>query len=251
MQSTTQLQCAHENLDNLLESKNDALPSGFNKVRFLQNSMAYLADNIKDIQKYKVEDIAVSLFKGAVLGLDFLNKECHVVTEGTTVTFQTDYKGEKKLAKKYSVRPVLDIYAKNVRQGDEFREEIKGGKPTVSFSPLAFNNSPIIGTFAVALFEDGGMVYETLTSEELELIRKSYGKNPNSQAWDNSQGEMYKRTALRRLCKNIELDFDTDQTLAFEDGGAFEFNREPRIIQQSPFNIKSDSKEVPHATEQG
>lgn len=242
------LKNVNDSLDELLEAKHAALPYGFNKTRFLQNCIAYLRET-NGLERHSEESIALVLFKGAVLGLDFLNKECHVIIEGPMVQFQTDYKGEKKLAKKHSVRPVIDIYAKIVREGDNFQEEIKDGKPVVSFSPLPFNNSKIIGSFAVALFEDGGMVYETMTSEEIESIRRSYGRNPNSSAWDNTQGEMYKRTVLRRLCKNIELDFDTDQRLAFESGSSFEFTKELRPKQQSPLNIVEEVEEKSDATE--
>lgn len=238
-----------EALDNLLESKNGALPSGFNRIRFLQNCKEYLR-GIKDIDKHKDEDVAQLLFNGAVLGLDFLNNECHVIIEGNSIKFQTDYKGEKKLTKKYSVRPILDIYAKNVREGDEFREEVTDGRPTVYFLPQPFNNSKIIGSFAVALFADGGMVYETISTDEIESIRKHYGKNPSSDSWEKSQGEMYKRTVLRRLCKNIEIEFDAEQTLAFDAGSEFEFNRDPRPQQQSPLNILEVSEVATDETNQ-
>jgi recombination protein RecT len=224
-----------EALDLQLDAKHDALPSSFNKTRFSENCKAFVREN-KDLHKHDVDDLAKVLFKGAVLGLDFLAKECHAITEGGLVKFQTDYKGEMTLVKRHSVRPILDIYAKNVREGDAFREEVSEGKPLVHFAPLSFNNSRIVGTFAVALFQDGGMVYESLPAEEIEQIRQHYGKNPNSDSWDKSQGEMYKRTALRRLCKTIATDFDADQRLAYEAGSLYEFNQEPRPIQRSPFN---------------
>lgn len=237
-------------LELLLDSKHDALPSGFNKVRFVENSRAYLSE-VSGLQSYNAEDVALVLFKGAVLGLDFLGRECHILTEGTVPQFQTDYKGEKKLTKKYSVRPVLDIYAKNVREGDDFREEINDGRPSIRFVPQPFNNSRIIGTFAVVLFADGGMLYETLTAEETEDIRKHYAKNPKSDTWDKSQGELYKRTALRRLCKHIELDFDADQSVAFESGSSFDFTKEPKPVRNSPFNSPEESEVLTSETDEG
>lgn len=231
-----------EALDRLLDAKHDALPPGFKKTRFSENCKAYVQDN-KELQKYDAEDVALVLFKGAVLGLDFLSKECHVIAESKSVRFQTDYKGEMALVKKHSVRPILDIYAKNVREGDVFKEEISEGKPLIHFLPLSFNNSKIIGTFAVALFSDGGMVYETMPAEEIEMIRKNYGKNPGSDTWDKSQGEMYKRTVLRRLCKTVEIDFDTEQSLAYDAGSAYEFIREPKAVQQSPLNLFENEAE--------
>lgn len=231
-----------KSLETLFEAKHDALPTGFNKVRYLQNCKAYLT-GIEDLNRHKEEDIAQQLFKGAVLGLDFLNKECHVISDNGKIGFQTDYKGEMKLAKKYSSRPLLDIYAKNVHQGDGFRELIDEGRPTIHFEPLPFNNSEIVGSFAVALFTDGGMIYESMSADEIELVRKHYGKNRDNGTWDKSKGELSKRTVLRRLCKMIDIDFDAEQRLAFDDGSAFEFNKEPRPVQQSPLNTSETEVE--------
>lgn len=235
--SNTQLATIHNNLEKLLTSKQEAMPKNFNKTRFLQNCMTVLQDT-KDIDKCDAQSVARTMLKGAFLGLDFFNKECYAITYGGSVQFQTDYKGEKKLAKKYSVRPIKDIYAKLVRIGDDFLEEIKDGQQTIQFKPLNFNDSDIVGAFAVALFADGGMVYEVMSIADMDLTRKNYSKQANGQAWSKSPGEMYKKTVLRRLCKNIELDFDTiEQTQAFEDGGDMDLNKEAKPTQASPFNV--------------
>lgn len=235
--SVNQLQIIHANLDKLLESKREAMPANFNKTRFLQNCMTVLQDT-KDIDKCDPVSVARTMLKGAFLGLDFFNKECYAITYGGTVQFQTDYKGEKKLAKKYSVRPIKDIYAKLVRAGDDFLEEIKDGQQTIQFKPLPFNDGEILGAFAVALFEDGGLIYEVMSIAEMDQTRKNYSKQANGQAWTKSAGEMYKKTVLRRLCKNIELDFDTiEQKQAFEDGGDLDLNKEQKPSQQSPLNV--------------
>lgn len=232
----TQLMTIHTNLEKLLDSKREAMPQGFNKTRFLQNCMTVLQDT-KDIHKANSASVARTMLKGAFLGLDFFNKECYAIIYGGQVQFQTDYKGEKKLAKKYSVRPVKDIYAKLVREGDEFYEEVKDGQQTVSFVPKPFNDGKILGAFAVALFADGGMIYETMSTEDIELTRKNYSKQANGAAWTKSTGEMYKKTVMRRLCKNIELDFDTiEQAQAFEDSSDFDMNKEPKPAQNSPLN---------------
>lgn len=268
-QQNNHLAVIHKNLDSLLESKREAMPTNFNKTRFLQNCMTVLQDT-SDIDKCEPPSVARTMLKGAFLGLDFFNKECYAIVYNENVgtkdnpkwikslQFQTDYKGEKKLAKKYSVRPVIDIYAKLVREGDDFREEVKDGVQVVQFVPLPFNSGKILGCFAVALFVDGGMVYDSMTTEEIEQTRVNYSKKPNGPAWTKSQGEMYKKTVLRRLCKNIELDFDSiEQAQAFEDGSGFDFNQEPRPAQpkqQSPFNppvVEADYEVVPDVSEQG
>ncbi|MNH86351.1 recombination and repair protein RecT [compost metagenome] len=237
----------HSNLEKLLDTKREAMPTNFNKTRFLQNCMTVLQDT-KGIEQCDATSVARTMLKGAFLGLDFFNKECYAIVYGGSVQFQTDYKGEKKLAKKYSVRPVMDIYAKLVREGDDFREEVKDGQQTIQFVPKPFNDGQILGAFAVALFTDGGMVYEVMTTAEIEKTRKDYSKQANGQAWTKSPGEMYKKTVLRRLCKNIELDFDTiEQAQAFEESSDFDMNKEAKPAQQSPLNptvIDAEYEEV-------
>ena len=233
-QSNKQLSIVHNNLEKLLDSKRDAMPSTFNKTRFLQNCMTVLQDT-KEIDKCDAVTVARTMLKGAFLGLDFFNKECYCIIYGGKAEFQTDYKGEKKLAKKYSVRPIKDIYAKLVREGDDFTEEIKDGLPMIQFKPKAFNDGEVIGAFAVALFEDGGMTYEVMSRAEMEQTRKNYSKQAAGQAWTKSPGEMYKKTVLRRLCKGIELDFDTiEQKQAFEDAADVDFDKKPEPEQISP-----------------
>lgn len=249
MTKQNHLVVVHNNLEKLLESKREALPTEFNKTRFLQNCMTVLQDT-KEIERCDATSVARTMLKGAFLGLDFFNKECYAIVYGNQVQFQTDYKGEKKLAKKYSMRPVKDIYAKLVREGDEFIEEVKDGQQTISFKPLPFNNKEILGAFAVVLFEDDGLMYEVMSTEEIEATRKNFSKQPNGQAWTKSKGEMYKKTVLRRLCKHIELDFDTiEQAQAFEDSSDFDMSKEPKPEQQSPLNvIDVEYEEVPEVS---
>lgn len=189
-----------------LNSVSEALPKDFNKSRFVQNTLSLLNDN-PDLAKYGQAQLVSGLMKGAYLGLDFFSKESYLVPYGSKLNYQTSYKGAQKLVKKYSIRPVKDIYAKLVREGDLFEEEIKDGDPNFTFKPKAFNDGAIIGAFAVVLFADGGMQYEVMSLKELENTRKQ-SKAQNSPAWKNFTGEMYRKTVIHRLCKHIEIDFE-------------------------------------------
>ena len=68
------------------------------------------------------------------------------------------------------------------------------------------------------------MMYETMSKEDIEVVRDTFSKQANGKAWKNSFGEMAKKTVLRRLCKHIQLDFDSiEQQKAWEDGSDMEF----------------------------
>lgn len=213
----------HDGLNSSLEKQVAALPKEFNKQRFMQNCMTVLQDGQADFSKCEASTVVRTLLKGAFLGLDFFNGECYAIPYGGSCQFQTDYKGEIKLCKRYSSNPIKDIYAKVVREGDEFVENIENGNQTVSFKPKAFNDGQIIGAFAVCLYRDGSMIYDTMSKAEIEHTRQTFSKAANSKAWKDSYGEMCKKTVLRRLCKLIDLNFDTAEAMqAFDDGSAFD-----------------------------
>lgn len=216
----------------LTENK-EALPAGFNQQRFILNCITVIQDMMKDdkkkaqLEKINPETIPVCLAKAAYLGLDFFNGECYTIPYGGNLSFQTGYKGEIKLCKRYSKNKIKDIFAKVVRQGDFFMEEVDGGKQNVQYRPKPFSNEQMIGAFAIVVFEDGSMMYDTMSSEDIENVRNTYSKAKDSRAWKSSTGEMYKKTVLRRLCKLIDLDFDNiEQQKAYEDGGDVVFNQQ-------------------------
>lgn len=247
----------HNILFKLVQSKMDALPKDFNQTRFMQNCMTVLQDT-RDIEKCEPLSTARTLLKGAFLGLDFFMKECYAIPyndykAGTCrLEFQTDFKGERKLMKKYSTRPIKDIYAKVVREGDEFEEIIKEGIPVINFRAKPFNTGRIIGAFAIVLFEDGGILYETMAAEDIERIKTNFAKKDKSgnysKAWEATPEEMYKKTVIRRLRKSVELEFESlEQAKTFEENSEFEFkneNKEESAKEVSPYTIDVEYTEI-------
>lgn len=231
----------HNELKGLLQVRMDALPKGFNQARFMQNCMTVLQDT-KNIQNMQPKSVARTMLKGAFLGLDFFMKECYAIPYGDKLNFQTDYKGEIKLIKKYSVgKPIKDVYAKLVRKDDKFKAFVAQGMQMVSFNPKPFNNAEIVGAFAVCLYTDGTLVYEAMSVEEIEQVRNAYAKKDKngrfSKAWINSFGEMAKKTVLRRLCKLFTLEFESvEQAKEFEGSSDFEFD-ESKEVEEEPIEM--------------
>ena len=200
-----------------LPSVSDALPKDFNKARFVQNAVALMNEN-KDLAKYPQAKIVPGLLKGAYLGLDFFNKECYLIPYGQDLQFQVDYKGSIKLAKKYAVRPVDEIYARIVREGDEFSEEVRDNEPIINFKPKPFNNGKIVGAFAVCQYKDGGSKVEVMSIEQLDAAKRM-SKAQTGTAWKFFAEEMYKKTVIRRLCKGIPIEMEnpTQEALMHDD----------------------------------
>lgn len=238
-----------------LTTHKEALPPGFNRERFILNCVTVIRGMLRDKRKAKslenvnINSIVTALVQGAYLGLDFFNGECYAIPYSGQMNFQTDYKGEIKLCKKYSKEPIRDIFAKLVRAGDEFSEEVDNGEQKIYFRPIAFSNAEPIGAFAVVKFKDGSMSYETMGKEEIEHVRDTYSRARDSQAWTESKGEMYKKTVLRRLCKCIDLNFDNiEQRVAYENGGDCEFEDTAQGTlalpeKETPVNVMSQIQE--------
>ena len=213
------LSVIYTNLDSALQRQVSALPDKFNKQRFLQNCMTVLQDGKTDFSKCEAGTVVRTLLKGAFLGLDFFNGECYAIPYGNQCNFQTDYKGEIKVSKRYSSKPINELYAKLVYEGDKLEIGIVDGSQKVNFIPTAFNKGKLLGVVAICKYTDGSQLYETMSIEEVEQTRNAYSKAPNSKAWKESFGEMAKKTVLRRLCKMIDLNFDTaEANQAYEDG---------------------------------
>lgn len=214
-----------DGLMDMLISVEDGLSSSFNKTRFVQNSMAVLNEH-PELAKINKQQLQLGLLKGAFLSLDYSAKDFFLIPYGNSVQFQMSYQGIIKYVKKYAIRPIKEIYAKCVREGDVFEEKIVDGKPTINFFPKSFSNGKIMGAFAICEFADGGLLYETMSTEDMENVRANYSKAANSKAWKTSTDTMYMKTVLKRLCKNIEVDFETiEMRKAWEDGSDFDTNR--------------------------
>ena len=233
-----------ETLTDKLVSVENALPKNFNKERFVQNALAVINEK-PELARVNKAQLLQGLMRGAFLGLDFYNRECYLIQYGNSIQFQTDYKGDRKFVKKYSMRPILDTYAKVVREGDVFVEKIIDGKATIDFTPKPFNNSEIMGAFAVCLYKDGGLQYEVMTTEEIQEVRNVYSKAANSKAWKNSFGEMCKKTVYRRLCKSIDCDYEsTEAKAAWEEGSDSNFNTVTRERNEEVVDVFSSAEPV-------
>ena len=236
-----------------LESNQAALPADFNIPRFVQNSLALLNGNetLQEFAKqYGTAQIKHGLMRGAYLGLDALNQEMYLIPYKNVLNFMPSYKGMVKMAQKYATRPIKTIYAKCVREGDEFEEVIHNGEPSINFKALPFNSNEIIGVFAVCQYKDGGMVYEVMSRADVEQCRKS-SKAKNSPAWNSFWSEMAKKTVLRRLCKSLSIDMDVKMVEAMDSGLEVETDiaeiskREIEENQNTlPFDVDDEEFEV-------
>lgn len=213
----------------------DALPSDFNRARFVQNTVALVQEN-EQLSRIPQAKLVPALLKGAYLGLDFFNKECYAVPYGQSVQFTPSYTGMVKLCKRFSKRPLTDVYAHVVRDGDEFDSGMEDGHEYVRFKPKPFNEGPIIGAFAVAQFADGGIKVETMSKSQLDAVKRM-SKAQSGTAWKFFSDQMYQKSVIRRLCKGIDLDMEN-----VEQARIMQMEDEPQDVEtvevENPFVVE-------------
>lgn len=227
-----------------LNKHKSALPYNFNIDRYVQNAVALLNNNdslTKFANQYGTAQIKAGLMRAAYQDLDAINQEVYLIPYSGTLQFMPSFKGMAKMVRRYSERKVRDLYSKVVRDGDEFEESIVNGQPTINFKAKPFNNSEIIGVFAVCLFEDGGLIYETMSKQDVEDCRKK-SKAKNSPAWQEFWSEMARKTVMRRLCKSITLNMDANAKTMFDEGT--EIETDPAAIAESEIEANANSEEL-------
>lgn len=235
------IQTLTNNLDASLVAVKDALPGDFNRSRFLQNTISVVKAN-PNLLQYNQTEVLTECLKASYLGLDFMNKEAWLVPYGSHVQFQLGYKGACKFVKKYSIRPIQDIYAKAVRKGDEFEYGDTDGKQYLTWKPLPFNGSDIIGCFACIQFKDGGVLYEVMSKEDVDKIRRR-SKASGSGPWVTDYEQMMLKTVMKRITKNVEVDFDNIEQHNAWDSDNAEFSKDiPASEVVDPFaNSNNDN----------
>lgn len=216
-----------------------ALPEKTNLQRLALNFVSLVNDK-KELQAFSKEVLATALIRSAQDGLDVLNGEVYIYKGyGGDLTYTPSYRGMKKMAIEKSVKPVSEIYAKIIHEGDSLDEEIIHGVPHINFKSNILNkNKPVIGAFAVCLFKDGSEIYEVMSLEELNAVKS---KSRNSGAWKDFPGEMQKKSVIRRLVKNITVSWDNkEQADAFF--GTDEFIDDPQ--EQAKSDIENNANSV-------
>lgn len=116
------------------------------------------------------------------------------------------YKGLQKLAQDTGV--VRTVESRLVYEGDEF-EVTYGLRPDIIHKPKG-KKETIIAAYAVARLQTGEVQFEVMTKGELDEIREmsdswkalQAGK-AKSAIWDDHEGEMCRKTVVKRLLKYL------------------------------------------------
>ena len=221
------------------------LPESVDKQRLALNFISLLQDK-PELTKFGPETLAPMVVRCAKDNLDVLNNEIYIYEGyGGKLTYTPSYKGLRKMAIQKSVRPVKDITAKLIYEGDTLDEEFVNGEAHLRYKSNFMNRGKWMGVFCICTFDDGTEIYEIMNMDEINAVKS---KSRNSGAWKDFPGEMAKKTCIRRLCKQITMDFnDKEQADAFI--GADELIDNPKEqaqkdVQENANQQDFDSEEV-------
>lgn len=136
------------------------------------------------------------------------------------------YKGLIKLAKQSG--EILNIYAREVHEKDEI-ECVQGDENRLIHKPKLFTDrGPVVGYYAAVRFRNGEFDFEPMDIPQVHAIRdrsdgwKAFSEGKiKSTPWSTDEGEMAKKTVLRRLSKRVSQSPELNAAISIEDKAEF------------------------------
>lgn len=120
------------------------------------------------------------------------------------------------------------VYQNEVDQG-RFVYQI-GDEEKLVHDPILFGEKgPPVGCYAIAVLKDGSIIREFMGADEVDKVRRAgasqkiykQGQKPEISdtaigIWADWQGEMWKKTVIRRLCKRLPISSEDRRRLIEE-----------------------------------
>lgn len=135
-------------------------------------------------------------------------------------TFQPDYKGLVGLVRKNE--NVADIYAEVVYENDSFKVTKGLHRDLIHEQDPKKERGAAIGAYAVIAYKDGTHSWEWMPRADIENVRnrsdswKAHVAKGYDTPWKTDEGEMFKKTALKRLIKLADISQETSDRLAVD-----------------------------------
>lgn len=212
-----------ERMDQVLRS----LPSHVKPERFQRNLVVAVTQHPRLLD---CDPIAVfnEVSKAAALGLylDPQLGEAYLITGFSNGRYvpqlRLGYRGMIKLARQSG--SIASVYAHDVCQNDKFRMAL-GTDKRIEHEPDYMTDRGEIGLYyAVVRFADGETDFEPMSLKEIHRIRdrsdgwKAFKAGKiKSTPWGTDEGEMAKKTVLRRLLKRLPQSPEIAEALRIDD----------------------------------
>ena len=187
------------------------VPRGIDGARMVQSFLSHIRGNPK-LMACTSESLGDALLDCCRWGL-FPGPDDHVsiIPRRDQATAQLTYKGKMRQVYRDTdvdfIKAVL-FYSEEYETG-RFKV-IEGQEQSIHHEPMppSLRGEPL-GCYAIAAFSDGKRVFSLMWADEITKIRDScsgggkFGKGKASGPWQEWPQEMWKKTAIIRLCKNL------------------------------------------------
>jgi recombination protein RecT len=183
--------------------------------RFRQVVLHTIARN-PDLQRASLPSVLDAIRVAATLKLEptGILGEGYLIRYGQDAQFEAGYRGLMKLARRSGEVAIID--AQVVYENDHFKPQL-GTEPRIEHVPADGDRGSYRGAYAWARLRSGELKVEWLTYAEIEKVRKvSRNGQGSSSPWVSWWGEMARKTALKRLMKQLPLGSDADAALRHE-----------------------------------
>lgn len=172
--------------------------------------------------------LAGAVLESASLGLEIDSRGlAYLVPYKGEVTLIVGYKGLMQLA--YRSGKITNIYADVV-----FKKEVEAGNVSITLGterslrhdfdiltsgPMREttpDNPPVLA-YAVAVFRDGAKHFEFVTEAEVKKRKATSAASEKGFLWNKWLEEAWKKTAIRKLCKYMDLSPEVQRAVALDE----------------------------------
>lgn len=209
-------------------SLRQALPKHMDSGRLIRVTLSAFQTNPR-LLECTPETVMLSLMRAAAMGLEpdggplgqgYLVPFWNGKAKRLDCQFIPGYRGLIKLA--CNSGQVADVWAEVAYDADQFDYEL-GLEPTIRHkrNDEVTDPGPLKYAYAVARFTDGAKKFTVMNRREVEEIKaKSSSRDKQGNLvgpWIDWPAEMWKKTAVRRLCKMLPLSVEDQRRMAAED----------------------------------
>ena len=190
------------NQDHVEAALSKALPKHLTAERFISVALTTIS-RTPELANCSTLSLYGGIIQASQLGLelDGVLGHAYLVPFRQVATLMIGFKGLRSLA--IQSGQVKSIRSNTVFSNDIF--EFSEGVPDyfLKHRPQIADRGTLIAAYSIAMFPDGGYQFVVMGKEEIEKVRKS-SKMSEGPTWKNWYGEMAKKTADRRLCKQLQ-----------------------------------------------
>lgn len=242
MAQTSNLPTLRDQVSRMQGEFGKALPGHITPEKFVRTAQTAIALT-RNIEKVKSPaSLLAACSKAASDGLILDGREAALVVDyNGDVQYRPMMRGILKLA--YNSGEIKSIVVETVRENDIFiYSPTDANQPIRHTIDLRAPRGEVYAVYAKAELKDGGIVFEVMTTEDVNRIRDrsdAYKAFKNgkikSTPWSTDWSEMARKTVFRRLSKYLPSSTDRDR---FQQAAE-------RIDDDYSFDIDADQDDTP------